>query len=712
MTSPIRIGLPVLAALLLAGPAARAQYVYAAAGITSNETVGQPLFGAADVELDYYAALYYYPRTDGYLIGNGVTLASNSQHYPYSGNLGCASAYNGYPFDSYFCLSFKLNAPSPIAYSTTYYDQTNAWITPYRPEVNSTIIFDDPFGFSLDYAEGGDTTVEDPPDWTCYDEFVDYGSICAFVPSDIYVASVYIGFVTPPPPPAIGGIQVNGVVTNTIIAGTSGYMAIYGTNLQGAISVNAPPGVTITSFQVYNNGTQINAFFQSSSSAATGQHNVTVSTPGGTSNGSATVTVQLTLKSFTFTGSVAYSRDCSGGSSSITAPIWPAPTTGVTCPEVGFAGDHAVYVAGQKMQGNAVFNVSPAPTQAVPGVYVQGATPSAGSFTASNQTIAAGATTFSPTGIVDNTALPSGKTQFYDPLSVSWSIAQSGGSCTSGCTAVGTSSNPVYVTLATPTMTYPPLMLTYVALGVGSGGATSQQTAFNSTWSRFAGPANVKTWDNRTLTYYPSLVGFNGCAVSAQSLVTGSGSGQCGAFQLLLLSALQVNGIPSTMIAIMTKDGTSFMVNAWNFTSVPPTNPYPGYSWKLTLTSEYFGSAFGGMVPPNTPPKYGDLTSLTGIAGQNSPTPSEKFFGRHFILSVGSSIAGGAGPYFDPSYGVTYAGQSAFESTAVGGYAAFAVTNYSGPTPISSNFGVRRPSGAVNICFAVESAPGSWGACN
>jgi hypothetical protein len=112
----MRYGLPILAALLLAAPGARAQYVYAAAGISSNETVGQPLFGAADVELDYTAALYYYPRTDGYLIGNGQTLASNSQHYPYSGNLGCASPYNGYPFDSYLCLSFKLNAPSPIAY--------------------------------------------------------------------------------------------------------------------------------------------------------------------------------------------------------------------------------------------------------------------------------------------------------------------------------------------------------------------------------------------------------------------------------------------------------------------------------------------------------------------------------------------------------------------------------------------------------------------
>jgi hypothetical protein len=710
----MRYGLPVLAALLLAAPAARAQYVYAAAGISSNETVGQPLFGAADVELDYTAALYYYPRIDGYLIGNGQTLASNSQHYPYSGNLGCASPYNGYPFDSYLCLSFKLNAPSPIAYSSTYYDQTNAWVTPYRPEVNSTIVFQDPYGYSLDYAEGGDTAVEDPPDWTCYEEFVGNGGICAFVPSDIYVASVYIGFATPAAPPTIGGIQVNGVVTNTIIAGTSGYMSIYGTNMEGATAVNAPPGVTITSFQVYNNGTQINAYFQASSSAATGQHNVTVTTTGGTSNGLATVTVQLTLKSFTFTGSVAYSRDCSGGYSPIAAPSWPA-TTGLTCPQVGFAGDHAVYVAGQKMQGNAVFTVSPAPTQAVPGVYVQGATASAGNFTASNQTIAAGATTFNPSGIVDNTVLPAGTTQFYDPLSVNWSIAQSGGSCSSGCAAVGTSSNPVYVTLATPTISFPPLMLTYVALGVGGGGATTQQTAFNGTWGRFAGPANVKTWDNWALTYYPGLpspVGFSGCATSAQSLVTGTGSGQCGAFQLLLQSALQVDGIPSTLIAVMTKDGTSFMVNAWNFTSVPPTNPYPGYSWKVTLTSEFNSPAFTGMVPPNAPPKYGDLTSSTGIAGQNSPTPSEKLFGRHFILSVSPSVAGTAGPYFDPSYGVTYAGQSAFEGTAVGGYAAWVVTNYTGTTAISSNYGVRRPSGTVNICFAVESAPGSWGACN
>lgn len=86
--------------------------------------------------------------------------------------------------------------------------------------------------------------------------------------------------------PRIDCIWVNGYyLENTIVAGTSGYMIIYGADLDGTTLVNAPPGVTVTSFQLYNNGgripNQINAFFQAASSAATGQYDVTVHTPNG-----------------------------------------------------------------------------------------------------------------------------------------------------------------------------------------------------------------------------------------------------------------------------------------------------------------------------------------------------------------------------------------------------------------------------------------------
>jgi hypothetical protein len=52
-------------------------------------------------------------------------------------------------------------------------------------------------------------------------------------------------------------------VTNSIIAGTSGYIAIYGTHLDNLTNVTIPgSGITITSYQSYNAGAQVNAFFQ------------------------------------------------------------------------------------------------------------------------------------------------------------------------------------------------------------------------------------------------------------------------------------------------------------------------------------------------------------------------------------------------------------------------------------------------------------------
>ena len=116
------------------------------------------------------------------------------------------------------------------------------------------------------------------------------------------------------------------------------------------------------------------------------------------------------------------------------------------------------------------------------------------------------------------------------------------------------------------------------------------------------------------------------------------------------------------------------------------------------------------MVPPNTPPTYGDMQSGEGKPGQNSLTPSEKVFAVHFILYVDPSIAGSAEPYFDPSYGVTYADQADFESTAVAGYATFEA-NSPGTTVVWTDYGTRKIGGTVNICFAAGSSPGVYGAC-
>lgn len=193
-----------------------------------------------------------------------------------------------------------------------------------------------------------------------------------------------------------------------------------------------------------------------------------------------------------------------------------------------------------------------------------------------------------------------------------------------------------------------------------------------------------------------------------------------------MLSALQLNGIgmpysttgQAVLIGVINVNRSGFMVNDWTYSSTPGTPGvplYPGYGWTLRLTSELqlesapvYG-VFTGMVPANVPPTYGYMTSGTGLPGQNSGTPSEKFFGSHYILQISADLAGGAGPYFDPSYGVTYEDPADFEANAVAGYGTWRAN--SGTTPVWSDWGVTQVGGAVNICFQIGSAPGSYPAC-
>ena len=122
--------------------------------------------------------------------------------------------------------------------------------------------------------------------------------------------------------PAVTGIRVNGQATNTIIAGTSGFVEVYGTCLGSARSVQIDgTGFTVSSNLTYDpvnfpDG-QVNAFFATSGTATGGNHNVQVTTLNGTSPiaaiGQVFVTA-ITLKSFsldlTVAGGIRYVRDC------------------------------------------------------------------------------------------------------------------------------------------------------------------------------------------------------------------------------------------------------------------------------------------------------------------------------------------------------------------------------------------------------------------
>jgi hypothetical protein len=246
-------------------------------------------------------------------------------------------------------------------------------------------------------------------------------------------------------------------------------------------------------------------------------------------------------------------------------------------------------------------------------------------------------------------------------------------------------------------------MLTYVRLAVVNGGAFNQAIAFANTWAQFStgsGPANVKTWDGRTMAYYTE--GFGICATTAERVVQNLGysgnvtvSAQCGAFALLLQSALAMNGIHSNFINVFATDFTTSA--AWNgvdmviknWQTIAQSQPPNQSPWLYNLRLNP-GMLVDLMVP--APPTYGDLVNGPGLYGQgpqpaqtpSTHTPVEKVFERHFIVQVAWGNPGctdygtlSTSQLYDPSYGVTYgpAGvsnttQEGFELRAVYGFAA------------------------------------------
>jgi hypothetical protein len=178
------------------------------------------------------------------------------------------------------------------------------------------------------------------------------------------------------------------------------------------------------------------------------------------------------------------------------------------------------------MGGSIAVSISPPLVQSVPNVLLQGALPNGlGNFSA-NVTLSGSGSTF----VVNETRTLPSQTQAVNPMAIAWQYGQNLQSC-GNCTAMGSSSNPLYVVLANPTSfptgAFGNLALTYVALAAASGGATAASTAFTNTWNLFSSggsPANVTTWSNAQLQYYPN--GFSGnCALNPWLLLTTAPAG-------------------------------------------------------------------------------------------------------------------------------------------------------------------------------------------
>jgi hypothetical protein len=277
--------------------------------------------------------------------------------------------------------------------------------------------------------------------------------------------------------------------------------------------------------------------------------------------------------------------------------------------------------------------------------------------------------TVSITNVDLDAALPETGTQFYDPMTIEWQHRADGGACPSACSASGSTTHQLYLTFATPVES--PVFLTSMQLGVATGGAATIQQAFATTWAQFSG-RQAKNARGQELKYYGE--DFDGSAIcnagdnGARLLAQTNRSGQCSCFAELRLGALGANGI-----------GSSRAVSAVRQQVVPQGSSGADRMVVLSWTYDGAGSyaapfSWGMDVPlgwPSMPPelpsrKYGEVTNVDGIPGQNMPDgPKEKVFINHvFVKTTGITFTGG--PYFDPSYGAAYSGPSAFEDKLKG----------------------------------------------
>jgi len=288
----------------------------------------------------------------------------------------------------------------------------------------------------------------------------------------------------------------------------------------------------------------------------------------------------------------------------------------------------------------------------------------------------------------DSSAMLANYVNFWNPMQINWTCSIGG----SPAVNVGSSSNKVYVSLMDQTGG-PTLYHTVVHLACSHGNANNHDAAVANTWSLFTtggtGPANVTTWDGKTLYYYRTGCGWANSALNTAQLLSSAntanswaGHGQCGSFAHLLLDSLSINGVAADWTMAQTTNGDDFIVNDWLFSATPTYTNRAPYQWMFTEVAEPDGSTIG-MVPAPSGRVYGDLTKQTTLNGQNTAPPSEEAFSCHFFVKY-------AGLYYDPSYGVTYTSATDFEAKSVAGYV------YSLPV-IGLNYKVKKATGLNNI---------------
>ncbi len=254
-------------------------------------------------------------------------------------------------------------------------------------------------------------------------------------------------------------------------------------------------------------------------------------------------------------------------------------------------------------------------------------------------------------------AFPSGTAKFYDTFQLRWEVSIDSGPWIQ----VGVSSNPVYVILANPTtspLSGTQIFRTVAHLACQLSGSTAA-TAAADTWSRFAAPNNVVTWDGRHLFYYQPGYDFvqntDGGIVTVSGLLR-MGRGQCGAWATMLQSAWALNSINCTYVtaSCSVTGSVGFWVKEWLYTSAVSPFWFQGPAADMIPTPA--AGPFSHYDNPSNPLYFLNAASSKGQGTQGaSDAPSEKWFNNHQFLCLGET-------YYDPSYGIQYSGAADFQS--------------------------------------------------
>ena len=237
----------------------------------------------------------------------------------------------------------------------------------------------------------------------------------------------------------------------------------------------------------------------------------------------------------------------------------------------------------------------------------------------------------------------------------------------------------MYVTLATPTTS--PLYYTTVHIATAGPPQSAKNDSGNAIWAKFgtgSAPVGIKGWNGRDLIYYPTGLGFGSVVGNSFPNFLTTASGRCGMVQVLMLESMRVNAIDAKAVTILTQHSCSgegcaewFLVKNWTF--APPSLTHLGYT-NFKYLFRTIG-AYNELVPaPEPGDKFGDLTNATGLAGQNSSTPSQKTWRDHAIVRFN-------GRWLDSSYGVEYSNEADFQTKALAGWYRIGVVPASGPTP-------------------------------